>query len=309
MLNISFISSGTTSSQTPIMAVMSYEIVKKWVKESNKPIPDFPLACVFDFSNMYSTLQFFASDKILMRMGELTSLVEEMTSSPTLDWSKCSFPSKFVHKETKDPLFFMIPVFPRGVTSSLSKSESLELTKNIWDISQSIKKAGTQYIFFDLPLIEVREKRFYEISALLNSNLIFGVIDTDKPDIDKIIAEIQTLESFLRDYNILAESGLSLSGLIFNKISEKVLSEKWLDQIMENFPYPIVGMIREDHEFTKVVSRYEIPTVESMIEEMKCANDLQAAAEMTLQVSNDSSLSRGIPSIKYQSLEEKIFKM
>jgi len=88
-----------------------------------------------------------------------------------------------------------------------------------------------------------------------------------------------------------------------------VLSEKWLDQIMENFPYPIVGMIREDPEFTKVVSRYEIPTVESLIEEMKCANDLQAAAEMTLQVSHDSSLSRGIPSFQYKSLEKKIFDM
>ena len=190
-----------------------------------------------------------------------------------------------------------------------SKSESLDLTKNIWDISQTIEQAGTEYIFFDLPLIEGRAKRFFEISALLNSNLILGVIDTNKPDIHQIMTEIQTLESFLKDYNILAEPGLALSGLIFNKISEKVLSEKWLDLIMANFPYPIIGMIRDDPEFTKIVSQYEIPTVESLIEEMKCANDLQAAAEMTLQISQDPNLSRGISSFQYQALEQKIFRV
>ena len=55
MLNISFISTGTTSSQTPIMATISYELVKRWIKDNqDQKIPDFPLACVFDFSSMYS---------------------------------------------------------------------------------------------------------------------------------------------------------------------------------------------------------------------------------------------------------------
>ncbi|UCE14614.1 MAG: hypothetical protein JSV04_05390, partial [Candidatus Heimdallarchaeota archaeon] len=100
MFRLSFISTGTTASQTPVMASISYEIVKNWIKKDQEMLFDFPIACIFDFSNMYSTLLFFASDKILMRMGELTSLIEEMRSSTEPDWSKCSFPSKFVHKDT-----------------------------------------------------------------------------------------------------------------------------------------------------------------------------------------------------------------
>ena len=148
---------------------------------------------------MYTTIQFFASDKILMRMGELTSITEEMKESQTaLDWSKCSFPSKFAHKTTNEPLFFMIPVFERGMTSEVSKSDTLELTRHICEISESIEKAGTQYMFFDLPLIEARQKRFFEIAALLNSNMVIGIVDLNKVNVEKVISEIKTLEDFLQ---------------------------------------------------------------------------------------------------------------
>ncbi|UCG01309.1 MAG: hypothetical protein JSW11_17035, partial [Candidatus Heimdallarchaeota archaeon] len=193
MFRVSFISTGTTASQTPVMASISYEIVKNWIKEKHEKQYDFPIACIFDFSNMYSTLLFFASDKILMRMGELTSLIEEMRSSTEPDWSKCSFPSKFVHKDTNEPLFFMIPLFPRGMTSFLSKTETLDLTKIFWDISLLLEKAGTHYIFFDLPVIEVRERKNAVIPALLNSNIIVGVVDCSKAKYEELSREIENL--------------------------------------------------------------------------------------------------------------------
>jgi hypothetical protein len=258
---------------------------------------------------MYSTLQYFATDKILMRMGELTSLKEEMKdSSQVLDWSKCSLPSKFVHKETNEPLFFLMQVFERGVSSYLSKSEILELAKHIWDITQVIEKAGSEYIFYDLPLIQPREKNLYELAALLNSNLILGVVDTDKVNLDRMIQEIRTLETFLRDYNTYALPPLVLSGLIFNKISDKVLSEKWIDQVMQYFPsYPIVGMIREDSEFTKVITQYQIPTVDELFHKMRCAKEFQATAEMIIQVAQDPEKIRKISSNQQEHLEKKIY--
>ena len=307
MVKISFISSGTTTSQTPVMSTVSYEIVKKWMKEHKSQSPDFPLACIFDFSNMYSTIQFFATDKILMRMGEFTSLTEEMKSSQELDWAKCSFPSKFVHKETNEPLFFMIPVFERGVTSGLTKTGTLELTRHIWDISQTIEKAGTEYIFFDLPLIEARQQRFFELAALTNSNLILGIVDTNKINYNAMISEIQTLETFLKDNSQYIEPGFTLNGLIFNKVSEKVLSEKWIDIAMENKSYPVLGIIRDDQEFTKIIPQYEIPTTDTMIHKMKCAKDFQSAAEMVIQITTHISSLRDVTSGQHQDMENRIF--
>ncbi len=308
MLKISFVSAGTTSSQTPVMATLGYELVKRWMKDQPQSVPNFPLACIFDFSNMYTTIQFFASDKILMRMGELTSITEEMKeSSQTLDWSKCSFPSKFAHKDTNDPLFFMIPVFERGMTSTVSKSDTLELTRHICEIADAIEKAGAKYMFFDLPLIEARQQRFFEIAALLNSNMILGIVDLNKVSVNKVISEIQTLERFLKDYSMFAEPGLSLNGLVFNKVSEKVLSEKWIEQVMESFSYPVLGMVREDPEFNKIIPQYELPTVDSQFHKMKCAKDFQSTTEMILQIISDSTSLRTVSANQYQSLENKIF--
>ncbi|MHA2054947.1 MAG: hypothetical protein ACXACP_00085 [Candidatus Hodarchaeales archaeon] len=308
MLKISYISAGTTSSQTPVMATISYELVKRWMKEHPQNIPNFPLSCIFDFSNMYSTIQFFATDKIMMRMGELTSLTEEMQSSHEFDWSKCSFPSKFAHKDTNEPLFFMIPVFERAVSSSLSKSETLDLTRHIWDISQAIEKAGTQFIFFDLPLIEARQQRYFEIAALLNSNLILGIVDANKVNLSELNSEIKTIESFLNDYSVFTETPLSLNGLIINKVSDKILSDKWIDEVMKSYSYPILGMIREDTEFTKVIPKYEIPTTDDNFFKMKCAKDFQAAAEMVIQISSDPTSLRNVNSGQHQVLEDRIFR-
>jgi hypothetical protein len=309
MLKVAYISAGTTASQTPVMATISYELVKRWMKDNPQNIPDFPLACVFDFSYMYSTIQFFATDKILMRMGELTSLTEEMKSSHEFDWSKCSFPSKFAHKDTNEPLFFMIPIFERAVSSSLSKSDTLELTRHIWDISQAIEKAGTQFIFFDLPLIEARQQRYFEIAALLNSNLILGVVDANKANFTELNSEIQTLEKFLNDYSVFTETPLSLNGLVMNKVTDKVLSAKWIDEVMKSYSYPILGMVREDSEFTKGIPKYEIPTADENVFKMKCAKDFQAAAEMVIQISSDPSSLRSVTSGQQQVLEERIFRV
>jgi hypothetical protein len=310
MLKISFISTGTTNSQTPVMSTISYELVKRWMKEHPEDTPNFPLACVFDFSFMYSTIQFFATDKILMRMGELNSLTEEMKSSHTFDWSKCSFPSKFVHKDTNDPLFFMIPIFERAVTSILSKSETLDLTRHIWDISQIIEKAGTKFIFFDLPLIEARQQKYFEIAALLNSNLIIGILDANKANYSELTNEVSTLEAFLKDYSVFTETPLILNGLIYNKVTDKVLSEKWIDGVMKEYPsYPVVGMIREDIEFSKIIPQYQIPTTDEYEFKMKCAKDFQGAAEMISQISLDPSSLRSVTSGQHAILEDRIFRI
>jgi len=311
MFGISFISTGTTATQTPVTASVAYEIVKNWIKDEQKKLPDFPIACVFDFSNMYSTLQFFASDKILMRMGELTSLTEEMTASSEPEWSKCSFPSKFVHKDTNDPLFFMIPLFARGMTSSLSRSETVDLTKIIWDISQIIEVEGCQYLFFDLPTIETtqREHNYSIIPALLNSNFFLGVVDCNKPNYKDLAQEISTLQAFLPEFDVVAKPSLKLNGLIFNQVSETVRTEQWIERATEEFSLPIFGKVSEDPQFRKVISQYQIPTIDSLFSQMKCAKDFQSTAEAIIQELNESETLRDVTQSQHQFLEDNIFKI
>lgn len=305
MLKITYVSTGTTSSQTPVMATLSYELVKKYLKDHPGLEPDFPIASVFDFSMMYSTIQFFATDKILMRLGELTAL-SELKTTENPDWSKCCFPSKFVHKKTTEPLFFMIPVFERAVSVTLSRSETLELAQNIWKITMTIEKAGTKFIFYDLPLIEPKFKKYFELAALLNSNLIVGIIDVNKAKIDQIQDEIHALENFLIDYNAYAKPAISISGLVFNKITDKVLSERWINQVMQNFSYPVLGMIRDDSEFNKIATQYDIPTLDNY-PRVKSAKDFQATTEMISQLANNTEIFREVSSEQQKYLEEKIF--
>ncbi|MHA1946449.1 MAG: hypothetical protein ACXAC6_00700 [Candidatus Hodarchaeales archaeon] len=307
MLKISCLSTGTTTSQTPVMATVMYEVIKKYLKEKEEFIPKFPLACIFDFSSMYSTIQFFATDKILMRMGELTSLVEQMKSTSVLDWSKCSFPSKFVHKKSNEPLFFTIPIFSRGVTDTLSKAEALELAKHFLQISVTLQKAGSQYIFFDLSPIEQRQENFIELAALINSNLIIGIVDLNKNNFDEVIKEIKALETSLRHYDIFAQPGFTLNGLIFNKITEQALSEKWIEKVMANFSYPILGMIREDRELSKVIREFEIPTIDELFHKIKSAKDFQATAEMLIQVASDPSALRTVSEKQHKYIEDRIY--
>ena len=307
MLKISCLSTGTTTSQTPVMATVMYEVIKKYLKDKEELIPKFPLACIFDFSSMYFTIQFFATDKILMRMGELTSLVEQMKSSQILDWSKCSFPSKFVHKKSNEPLFFTIPIFSRGVTETLSKTETLELARHLWEISLTLEKAGSQYIFFDLAPIEPRQHNIIELAALINSNLIIGIVDMNKNNFEEVIKEIKILETTLEHYDLFTQTGFTLNGLIFNKITEQSLSEKWIDKVMVNFSYPILGMIREDQELSKVIREFEIPTIDSLFHKMKSAKDFQATAEMLVQIASDASALRTVTEDQYKHLENKIY--
>ncbi|MFX0016970.1 MAG: hypothetical protein ACFE98_20415 [Candidatus Hermodarchaeota archaeon] len=306
MFRVSFISTGTTASQTPVMASISYEIVKNWIKEDQEKRFDFPVACIFDFSNMYSTLLFFASDKILMRMGELTSLIEEMRSSTEPDWSKCSFPSKFVHKDTNEPLFFMIPLFPRGMTSFLSKTETLDLTKFFWDISLILEKEGTRYIFFDLPVIELRERNNSFIPALLNSNIIVGVVDCSKAKYEELSREVEILLAFVTDYNSIAEPNLTFNGIIFNQVSERILMNKWLERVANEYSVKVYGKIREDQHFITITSQYQIPTVDSLFMDMKCAKDFQSTAEEMIRDFEDSNI-REVTENHYEYLKDRIY--
>ncbi|MFW9780195.1 MAG: hypothetical protein ACFFE8_15205 [Candidatus Heimdallarchaeota archaeon] len=311
MFGISFISTGTTATQTPVFASIGYEMIKYTIKEKEDARPDFPIACIFDFSSMYSTLQFFASDKILMRMGELTSLTEEMSASSEPDWSKCSFPSKFAHKDTKSPLFFIIPLFPRGTTTMLTKSDVVGLNKLIWEISKLIEKEGCQYLLYDLPPLEVTQRVQSNsfIPALLNSNLVIGVIDCNKPKYTEVAQEIRTLQDFLPKLDVVARPGLKLNGLILNQVSEKVLYDRWFDQIEEEYAIPILGKISEDPQFSKISSQFQLPTIDSLFNQMKCAKDFQSAAEAIIHALDESANIREVNERQQQYLESNIINL
>lgn len=308
MYQISFISTGTTFSQTPVMASIAYNLVKNWVKESDT-LPDFPVACIYDFSYMYTTIQYFATDKILTRMNELTSIIDLMKDSVgvELDWSMCSFPSKFAHKKTNDPLFFMIPIFPRGITTELKKSDIIELTKILHDISETVENAMCQYIVYDLPLIDTMGDNLALIPALLVSNYVIAVVDCSKANYEALENEIQSLNSFIERINRLAAPKLAINGLVLTHISEKVRSEKWIEKLAESLKIPIIGTITFDPYFSTVSSKYEIPTEEKHEKKLKHAKDFHSAVRALNNQLNTGDSVRYATTNQVKILEERIY--
>ena len=308
MIQISFISTGTTVSQTPIMASICYNLVNKWVKETDKD-PDFPVACIYDFSNMYSTLQYFATDKMLTRLNELTSILDVMKSTKGVDfdWSLCTFPSKFAHKKTKDPLFFVVPIFPRGMTSDLKKDDIVELTRILNHISEAIGRAHCQYVIYDLPIIDTMSSNLAVIPALVNSNFIVSVIDCRKPSYQALQNELKSLESFIDKTSNLTAPKLSINGIILTNINEKVKSDKWIEKLETESQIPIIGQIREDPYFTSVTSKYEIPTEEQHVRQLKFYNDFTITTNvLKTNLALESSV-RKLTGNQAEMLEQKIY--
>lgn len=280
MIQISFISTGSTVSQTPIMASVCYNLVNSWVKEQQKD-PEFPVACIYDFSNMYSTLQYFATDKMLTRLNELTSIVEVMknTKGVNFDWSLCTFPSKFAHKKTKNPLFFVVPIFPRGMTSDLRKDDIIELTKILDHIAEAIAGANCQFVLYDLPLIDTMSNNLEVLPALVDSNFVISVIDCKKPSYQAFENELNSLNSFIAKTNQLTSPGLTIYGIILTNITEKVKSEKWIEKLEQISDIPNIGRIKEDSYFTTVTSKYEIPTEEQHASKLKYYSDFKITTD------------------------------
>lgn len=310
MIQISFISTGSTVSQTPIMASICYNLVNNWVKEQQKD-PDFPVACIYDFSNMYSTLQYFATDKMLTRLNELTSIVDVMknTKGVNFDWSLCTFPSKFAHRKTKNPLFFVVPIFPRGITSDLRKDEIIELTKLLDHIAEAISSANCQFVLYDLPLIDTMSSNLAVLPALVNSNYVICVIDCKKPSYQAFENEWNSLNSFIEKTSQLTSPGLIVNGIILTNINEKVKSEKWIEKLGQSSAVPIIGQIREDPYFITVSSKYEIPTEEQHASKLKYYNDFKMTTDaLKNNLKVDSSI-RKIKGNQADLLEKRIYSI
>jgi hypothetical protein len=306
MFQISFISSGSSFSQTPIMASLSYNLVNSWIKQSKK-LPDFPVACIFDLSSMYYTLQYFATDKILMKLNEITSILDLMRDSNEVDWSKCSIPSKFVHKQTNNPIIFMIPVFPRGITNYLTKNETTELSSVLMKISGIIEMAGCNYIIYDLPGVDTMTDNYSLIPPLLNSNFVIGVVDCNKESYDILETEINILQSFINKMNMLALPSLAINALVFNQVTERVKSEKWIENIEKTYNIPVIGKIREDPQLIAISSQFEIPTEEKHNKKLKSYKDFTAAVKQLREQLNSTNQIRNVEKNQMDILEEKIY--
>ena len=310
MIQISFISTGTTVSQTPILASLAYNLVNNWVKEASKD-PDFPVACIYDFSNMYSTIQYFATDKMLTRLNELTSILEIMrnTKGVNFDWSICTFPSKFAHKKTQNPLFFLVPIFPRGMTSDLKKADIIELTKILNHIAEAISQSNCQFVLYDLPIIDTMGDNLALIPALVNSNTIISIIDCKKPNFQAVENELKALLTYVEKMSFLTSPSLSINGIILTNINEKVKSENWIEKIQQNYTIPIIGQIREDSYFNTVSSKYEIPTEETHVNKLKFYNDFTLTTNSLQNSLSIESSIRKIRGNQAELLEDKIYSL
>jgi hypothetical protein len=289
------------------MASTIYNLVNTWISEK-KEVPAFPVACIYDLSNMFSTLQFFASDKILMDMGELNSLVEIMEESITVDWSKCSFPSKFVYKDTTNPLFFMIPIFPRGQSIQMSKDDVVNLSKTLWNISETIGKEGCQYIVYDLPNIDSTRLNRPLVPPLINSNYIIAILDCSEDKYHELENELKTLKSAIETLSPLGSPGLFINAIILNQITEKVRTENWVKRVQEDHGITVIGTIREDPRLVSVSSKYEIAVEEKHIKETRSAPDFIEVAAKLDEIIKDKRSIRFFSSKQFDDLEERVYR-
>ena len=76
---------------------------------------------------------------------------------------------------------------------------------------------------------------------------------------------------------------------------------------MVNFSYPILGMIREDRELSKVIRKFQIPTTDELFHTMKSAKDFQAISEMLIQVASDPSALRTVSEEQHKYTEDRIY--
>jgi hypothetical protein len=290
------------------MASTIYNLVKNWLKENKQP-PKFPLACIYDLTNMFSTLQYFASDKILMRMREITSLLEITRDTHDLDWSKCSFPSKFVHKKTKDPLFFTIPLFPRGETTYLSRTDVVDISFSLNKIADILQEAGCKYIVYDVPNIDVKQVDSSIIPPILNSNYLILVLDCTKNDYHELATEIEEIISYVEILNKIANAKLSVNAVILNNFNEKAKSENWVQNLEVNYNVSVIGEIREDSKFTTVSGQYGIATEESHIKEMKSAVDFEKITTGLEEIFQSKETFRYILQKQWDEFEDRIYSI
>ncbi|MFX0126334.1 MAG: hypothetical protein ACFFAE_22120, partial [Candidatus Hodarchaeota archaeon] len=95
-------------------------------------------------------------------------------------------------------------------------------------------------------------------------------------------------------------------GIIFTQVSEKVLSNKWIESAANHFSLKTYGKIREDQQFITITSQYQIPTIDSLFGKMKCAKDFQSTAEGMIRDFKEVNI-REVTENQYQYLKERIY--
>ena len=146
------------------------------------------------------------------------------------------------------------------------------------------------------------------IPALLNSNIIVGIVDCNKPSYEDLVQEINMLYTILSYFNTIAYPKVFLHGVIFNQVTERVLSAQWFEKITEEQSLKILGQVSHDPLFTKVTGQYQIPTVDSLFTKMKCAKDFQATAESIINLFTESDNIRQVTESQQQYLEANIYR-
>jgi hypothetical protein len=93
---------------------------------------------------------------------------------------------------------------------------------------------------------------------------------------------------------------------VFNQVSEKVLSNKWLERATDDFQLKTYGKISEDPQFITLTTQHQIPTTDAFFGKMKCAKDFEAAATEFVRDFKELNI-REITENQYQYLKDRIY--
>jgi len=248
MVVISFLHGGAGEGQTTTICSVAYELGLMTLQELPES-PEYPLVQLVDYSNMHDMINILASEKVLIAVDEASTLFE-CAKSGEKDWSRCCYPTRLQHAETKRPLFFITPFASRGTSLEMSSPEAVELLKLLYSMNERLLTV-VKYSFYDVPAIAGTQLTNNIVPPLAVSNLYFLIVGANQQTVEK---SIEAGKSALKAVETgIFDPPIHVTGFILTQEHEKAKKEKWADQISMALELLHIGSVDHDPNIQKVV--------------------------------------------------------
>ena len=303
MVVISFLHGGAGEGQTTTICSVAYELGLMTLQELPEP-PEYPLVQLVDYSNMHDMINILASEKVLIAVDEASTLFE-CAKSGEKDWSRCCYPTRLQHAETKRPIFFITPFASRGTSLEMSSPETVELLKLLFSMNERLLTV-VKYSFYDVPAIAGGRLTNNIIPPLAVSDLYFLVIGANQQTVEKAIevgrSALKAVETDIFDPPI------EVTGFILTQEHEKAKSEKWADQISMALELLHLGSIDHDLNVQKTVIEQNRLPVEPEIRDNlpEIAKQYETLARKIKVIASEETNLRKPSKAQIEKMEQKI---
>ena len=262
MVVISFLHGGAGEGQTTTICSVAYELGLMTLQELSEP-PAYPLVQLVDYSNMHDMINILASEKVLIAVDQASTLFD-CAKGGEKDWSRCCYPTRLQHAETKRPIFFITPFASRGTSLEMTSPDAIGLLKLLFSMNERLLTV-VKYFFYDVPAIVAGRLTNNIIPPLAVSDLYFLVVGANQQTVGKVI---EAGRSALKAVETgIFEPPIEVTGFILTQEHEKAKSEKWADQISMSLELLHLGSIDHDPQVQKIMMEQNRLPVEPEVRE------------------------------------------